>query len=307
MRAHVEIDTAVGSVCLDTGQRLKSEWEGVWNIQISVFAQEALYMSPGAETPEENFELLKSTLTREGISVVGSAPWVGPSRELAHKNMAHILKLAQDYNLHADFHLDYNLDMNAKPMVWKILRQMREVGWTKASAGNRRVTIGHATRRGMFSAEERSALRKQLGELPSEIVAFPQSNMYMMGRRSPDGSRSVPLAGRTLDAGRIWRDHGIHIALSVNNVENALTPQGYFDPLTLACLGVRLFQIELSWNGGFHPYTDVSVYQRSVSTTPKETIGIVDESDNLTKSADSRLVPRVGGPADSVVVHEVKR
>jgi cytosine/adenosine deaminase-related metal-dependent hydrolase len=34
MRAFVEIDTAVGSVCLDTGLRLKSEWEGVCDIQI---------------------------------------------------------------------------------------------------------------------------------------------------------------------------------------------------------------------------------------------------------------------------------
>ncbi|KIJ17904.1 hypothetical protein PAXINDRAFT_175628 [Paxillus involutus ATCC 200175] len=277
MRAFVEIDTAVGSVCLDTGLRLKSEWEGVCDIQIVAFAQEALYTSPGAGTPGENFQLLRSALTRDGISVVGSAPWVEPSRELAHKNIEHILKLAQDYNIHADFHLDYNLDINAEPMVWETLRQMRQVGWTRTSAGNRRVTIGHATRLGMFSAEEWSALRKQLNELPLEIVALPQSDMYMMGRPSPDGSRSVPLAGRTLDAGRIWRDHGVHIALSVNNVENAFTPQGYLDPLTLACLGVGLFQIgtEPEWRE----------LLRSVSTTSKEAIGIVDESDDLTGNA----------------------
>ncbi|KAF9221484.1 Metallo-dependent hydrolase [Gyrodon lividus] len=299
MRAYVEIDTAVGMVCLDTGLKLKSEWGGVCDIQIVAFSQEALYPSPGAEIPGENFELLKSVLTREGISVVGSAPWVEPSRGHAHKNIAHLLKLAQDHNLHADFHLDYNLDINAEPMVWETLRQMREVGWTKASAGNRRVTIGHATRLGLFSAEEWSTLRKQLSELPLEIVGLPQSDMYMMGRPTSDGTRSVPLAGRTLDAARIWHDHGVRIALSANNVENAFTPQGYLDPLTLACLGVGLFQVgtEPEWRE----------LLRSVSTTSKEAIGIVDESDGLKGGADDGLVPCAGGPADFVLVHEAQR
>lgn len=101
----------------------------------------------------------------------------------------------------------------------------------------------------MFSAEEWSRLRTELDDLPLHIVALPQSDIYMMGRPNADGIRSVPLVDRTLDVARIWRDHGIHVALSVNNVENAFTPQGYLDPLTLACLEVGLFQIgtEAGW------------------------------------------------------------
>lgn len=197
----------------------------------------------------DNFKLLQTALARDGISVVGSAPWVEPSQEHAHRNIAHILKLAQDHNLHADFHLDYNLDPNAEPMVWETLRQMREIGWTTANVGSRRVTIGHATRLGMFSAEEWSKLRIQLDELPLEIVALPQSDVYMMGRPTPGRVRSAPLAERTLDVVGIRQDHGIHVALSVNNVQNAFTPQGYLDPLTLACLEVGLFQVgtERGW------------------------------------------------------------
>lgn len=210
---------------------------------LEAFAQEALYPSATAEIAGDNFKLLQTALARDGISVVGSAPWVEPSQEHAHKNIAHILKLAQDYNLHADFHLDYNLDADAEPMVWETLRQMREIGWTKTSAGNRRVTIGHATRLGMFSAEEWARMRTELDELPLQIVALPQSDIYMMGRPNSDGTRSVPLADRTLDVATIWRDYGVHVALSVNNVENAFTPQGYLDPLTLACLEVGLFQV----------------------------------------------------------------
>ncbi|KIJ62731.1 hypothetical protein HYDPIDRAFT_114421 [Hydnomerulius pinastri MD-312] len=299
MRAYVEIDTAVHMVCLDIGLKLKSEWKGVCDIQIVAFAQEALYPSLEAQSPGENFNLLKSALTKPGIGVVGSAPWVEPSREHAHKNIAHILALAQAYNLHADFHLDYNLDANAEPMVWEALRQMRLIGWTRASAGKRRVTIGHATRLGMFSSDEWARLRKELEELPLEIVALPQSDIYMMGRPSTDGTLTVPLARRTLDAARIWRDHGVRVAMSVNNVENAFTPQGYLDPLTLASLGVGLFQVgtEPEWRE----------LLRSVSTTSKETIGMGGGDADLTKSKDNGLVPRVGDPADFVLVHEAKR
>jgi hypothetical protein len=79
--------------------------------------------------------------------------------------------------------------------------------------------------------------------LPLEIVGLPQSDIYMMGRADPRGKISVPLAGRTLNAPQVYRDHGVRVALSVNNVENAFTPQGSLDPLTLASLGVALFQV----------------------------------------------------------------
>lgn len=285
---------------------------------LAAFAQEALYPSVTAEIAGGNFELLQTALVRDGISVVGSAPWVEPSLEHAHKNMTHILKLALDHNLHADFHLDYNLDANAEPMVWEALRQMREVGWTKANARNRHVTIGHATRLGMFSAEEWSRLRTELDDLPLKIVALPQSDIYMMGRPTSDGTRSVPLAERTLDVSRIWRDHGVHVALSVNNVENAFTPQGYLDPLTLACLEVGLFQVgtEPGWREllvcgsalvQFPVLAELTgTYKRAVSTTSKEAIGVIEDADCREGNAADSLVPLVEGPANFVLMHEAR-
>jgi len=299
MRAYVEIDAAVGMVCLDTGLRVKSEWKGVCDIQIVAFAQEALYPSATAETAGDNLRLLQAALTRDGISVVGSAPWVEPSVDHAHKNMAHILKFAQNHHLHADFHLDYNIDASTEPMVWETLRQMRAVGWTRAHAGGRRVTIGHATRLGLFSAEEWSRLRAEMEELPLGIVALPQSDMYMMGRPGSDGARHVALTDRTLDVARIWREHGIHVALSVNNVENAFTPQGYLDPLTLACLEVGLFQV-----GTEHGWRELL---RAVSTTSKEVIGALNDGGRRDGNDEASFIPRIGGPADFVLIHEAER
>ncbi|KAG2033692.1 hypothetical protein BDR03DRAFT_1001969 [Suillus americanus] len=279
MRAFVEVDTTVGFTCLDMGLQLAKEWAEVCHIQIVAFAQEALYESAASTEPGPNYNLLCDAVSRPDVSVVGSAPWVEPDRVHALKNIELIMSLAEKHDLHADFHLDYNLDPGAVPMVWDVLQQMRQRSWCKKWAELKRAT----------------------DTLPLEIVALPQSDVYMMGRADPRGRVSVPLAGRTINAPQVYRDHGVRVALSVNNVENAFTPQGSLDPLTLASLGVALFQV------GTEP--DWRVLLRSVSTTSKEAIGVIHGDSVSGKSADESdgVVPRVGDPADFVVVHGARR
>lgn len=211
------------------------------------FAQEALYEFAASTEPGPNYSLLCDAVSRPGVSVVGSAPWVEPDRAHAVENVKLILSLAEKHNLHADFHLDYNLDPDVAPMVWDVLQQMRQKPWCRS--GGKLVTIGHATRLGLFSQEEWAELKRAMETLPLEIVGLPQSDIYMMGRANSWGKVSVPLAGRTLNVPQVCREYGVHVALSVNNVENAFTPQGSVDPLTLASLGVALFQVgtELDW------------------------------------------------------------
>lgn len=299
MRAFVEVDTTVGFACLDMGLQLAKEWAEVCHIQIVAFAQEALYESPTSTEPGPNYSLLCEAVSRPGVSVVGSAPWVEPNHTRALKNIEYILSLAELHNLHADFHLDYNLDPNAIPMVWNVLQQMRQRSWSRF--GGKLVTIGHATRLGLFSSGEWAELKRATDILPLEIVALPQSDVYMMGRADPTGRVPVPLAGRTINAPQVYRDHGVRVALSVNNVENAFTPQGSLDPLTLASLGVALFQV------GTEP--DWRVLLRSVSTTSKEAIGVMHGGNASGESVDEGdgIVPRVGDSADFVVVHGARR
>lgn len=299
MRAFVEVDTTVGFACLDMGLQLAKEWAEVCHIQIVAFAQEALYESATSTEPGPNYSLLCEAVSRPGVSVVGSAPWVEPNHTRALKNIEYILSLAELHNLHADFHLDYNLDPDAVPMVWDVLQQMRQRSWSRF--GGKLVTIGHATRLGLFSSGEWAELKRATDILPLEIVALPQSDVYMMGRADPSGRVPVPLAGRTINAPQVYRDHGVRVALSVNNVENAFTPQGSLDPLTLASLGVALFQV------GTEP--DWRVLLRSVSTTSKEAIGVMHGGNASGESVDEGdgIVPRVGDSADFVVVHGARR
>lgn len=58
----------------------------------------------------------------------------------------------------------------------------------------------------------------------------------MMGKERPDPPRA------TLRVSQLKGDYGINVSMSVNNVQNAFTPQGTVDPLGLCTLGVGIFQ-----------------------------------------------------------------
>lgn len=185
-------------------------------------------------------KLFADAASRPAVSAIGSAPYVELSAALAKQNIARVLDLAERYHLHADFHLDYNLDPSSDVMLYGVLAQLRARCWTATSSQQRgkRVTIGHATRLALLSSAEWRALKGELADLPVHLVGLPQSDLYMMGR-NPDGQ--LPIRG-TLPVPQLARDHGIDVAMAVNNIDNAFTPQGSVDPLMLCPLGVAVFQ-----------------------------------------------------------------
>jgi hypothetical protein len=103
-----------------------------------------------------------------------------------------------------------------------------------------RITIGHATRLQLFSPDEWRALADAISGLPITFVGLPQSDMYMQGRAFQDEPLGAPRG--TLRVPYLAQRYGIEIAMSVNNVDNAFTPQGSLDPLSLCSFGVGIFQ-----------------------------------------------------------------
>lgn len=177
---------------------------------------------------------------REGVTVVGSAPYVEHTLSHAKRNIDLILDLADSVQCHADFHLDFNLDHASEPLIHYVIQQMRERRWTKSSVNKfgvpRTVAIGHATRLGLFTPFQWHELREAMGDLPIHIVGLPQSDVYMMGRDQVDPPRA------TLRVPQLAEEYGVNVAMGVNNIQNAFTPQGSVDPLSLCTLGVGLFQ-----------------------------------------------------------------
>lgn len=211
-----------------------------------VFAQEPLFSIQKTTGVKTNLDLLKMAATYDGVSVVGSAPCVEPTMELAKLNIESLVDLAIKHDLHLDFHLDYNIEPDSEPLIYYVIEELRRARWTdrpvrgNRSRKQRQVTIGHATRLQLFTPAQWRDLEEAMDDLHIHIVGLPQSDMYMMGKSS--GGKSLGAPRGTLRVPRLWRDYQVEIAMSVDGVENSFTPQGSLDPLSLCTLGVGLFQ-----------------------------------------------------------------
>ncbi|KAJ7780627.1 hypothetical protein DFH07DRAFT_910153 [Mycena maculata] len=269
MRAHVEIDTVVDFSCLEVGLRLNKIFRDVCDVQLAAFAQEPLFDAPGATEPGRNYTLLVQAAETPDIQVVGSAPYVEPTTEQAKANIGLVLNLAKKCGCHVDFHLDYNLDPASEPLIYEVISAAKKLSWAR----QHRITIGHATRLQLFTPDQWVDLISAIGDLPIVFVGLPQSDMY--------------IRGRTLEVPHLANKYGLDVAMSVNNVQNAFTPQGSVDPLSLCTLGVALFQSATPNN--------VRTLVRSVTLTSKIAIGQKDIHQDLCISTND--------PADFVILH----
>ncbi|KAI0269776.1 hypothetical protein BC834DRAFT_863300 [Gloeopeniophorella convolvens] len=279
MRAHVEVDEIVGLQCLKTALKLKREFRNRCEIQIAVFAQDPLFESTLAKTSGANYEFLRDAARTPGVSAIGSAPYVERTRAQGEQNIALVLQLARDYGLLVDFHLDYDLNPSKTPLIHHLLQLVRA-----QDVKPEMITIGHGTHYSLFSESEWDAFRQQISGLPVSLVALPQSDLYMMGR-TKDPSRLAPRG--TLPVPFI-ASIGLNIALSVNNVGNAFTPQGFPDPLALCTLGVATYQDAT--------VETCRLLLKSVSVASKAAIGLGGDG--------AGLVIREGQTADFVLLHD---
>ncbi|CAK5262820.1 unnamed protein product [Mycena citricolor] len=290
MRAHVEIDTVVKFTCLDVGRKLCKTFDGI------SFAQEPLF-DGSSEEPGENYSLLQEAAALGTLSVVGSAPYVEPSLAQAKLNIKLILELAQKHECHVDFHLDYNLDPTSEPLIYEVIAQAKRLFWPTG----RRITIGHATRLQLLTSDEWCNLKQAIGELPITFIGLPQSDLYMLGRGAVDEPLGPPRG--TLRVPYLANKHQIQVALSVNNVQNAFTPQGSVDPLSLCTLGVALFQtatapdlINLLVRALFGKKSELKNEQRAVTTISKRAIADPNATADISVAIDD--------PAHLVVLHD---
>lgn len=243
MRAFVEVDASVGFKCLDAGLALKEQFKDRCHVQICVFAQDPIISHD--DNGKEMMALLDEAASRKGVEVLGSTPYVEDLDEYDRqvRNIEFVIKTAKKYELHLDFHIDYNLDKEKEVMVLRALELLHNLEWpsNRSSPDFRTIVFGHCTRLTLFKPAEWSSLRDRIGSLPVSFVGLPTSDLYMMGRPQEGDGKGERVRG-TLQILEIIESYGLNGAIGANNVGNAFTPQGNCDPLSLACLGVGLYQ-----------------------------------------------------------------
>ncbi|KAF2138515.1 uncharacterized protein K452DRAFT_233837 [Aplosporella prunicola CBS 121167] len=271
MRAFVEVDNDVHFKCLEAALNLKKDFERTCTVQICVFAQLPLFSGEGGGDAVRN--LLSEAAKREGVDVLGSTPYVESDKSRMGMNVQWISTLALDNEKFLDLHMDYHLDKSKEPFIWDALELIKETHWLDRNGKG--ITMGHCTRLTQFEKAEWQRLKQTVGDLPVSFVGLPTSDLFMM--RTENNVRG------TLHVPKMIQEHGFQAAFSVNNIGNAFTPQGNCDPLTVASLGVGIYQAGTK--------KDTEILYQCVSTRAKAVIGL----------GKSTLDLKPGDPADFII------
>jgi cytosine/adenosine deaminase-related metal-dependent hydrolase len=260
MRAFVEIDPIVSLKCIEAGRSLKDKAQPRCHIQICAFAQLPLFSGEdeGREIRDLFEEALKPSYSAD---VLGSTPYVEDDREKMKRNVEWTIDLALEHDLHLDFHLDYNLDPQVEPLVWYVIDTLKAKNWTTRT--KKTIVLGHCTRLSLFKDNEWKRLRKEIADLPISFVGLPTSDLFMM--RTETGARG------TLPIPRLIKEYGLNAAVSINNIGNAFTPQGSCDPLSLASLGVGVYQAGTK--------RDAEILYECISNRARSAIGLSTDID----------------------------
>ncbi|CAI6321369.1 unnamed protein product [Periconia digitata] len=230
MRAFVEVDGGVEFKCLDAGLVLKEEFANRCELQICAFAQLPLFS--GEDGGQQVRRLMEAAAQEDGVEVLGSTPYVEKDVAKQKMNVRWITSLALAHGKHLDLHLDYFMEQEKQPLVWSVLDIIKDRNWVARQGKS--ITLGHCTRLTRFQKDEWTRLRDAVGHLPISFVGLPTSDLFMM--HTTDGRRS------TLPVLDMIRYHGLNAAIAINNVGNAFTPHGNCDPLSIASMGVGLYQ-----------------------------------------------------------------
>jgi cytosine/adenosine deaminase-related metal-dependent hydrolase len=259
MRAFVEVDAGVGTKCLNAGFTLKQRAEdgGKCVVQLCAFAQLPLFSSSASDEDGAVIrKLMQDAAGAEYVDVVGSTPYVEADRARMERNVGWMVELSMEHDVHLDFHLDYNLDPETEPLVWHVVKMLKEKKW-KERTTDKTVVLGHCTRLTLFKAEEWRRLKDEIGDLPISFVGLPTSDLFMM--------RTDTRVRGTLDVPTLIKNYDLNACVGINNIGNAFTPHGSCDPLTLACNGVGIYQAGT--------VKDAELLYECVSTRARRAIG----------------------------------
>ena len=117
------MDPTVGLKCLSAGLELQKQYGDRIDLRLVAFAQDPIFPADAAKEATMQ-RLLREAVRREGVSALGSTPYVEPknedgdNHELQKRNVEFTFDLAQEAGLDVDFHLDYVSLGKSAPWVW---------------------------------------------------------------------------------------------------------------------------------------------------------------------------------------------
>ncbi len=203
LRTFVETDPKTELRSFNAIKRIRENYAFGIDIEICAFAQE------GLTTEKETFNLLKRAL-QDGADLIGGCPY---KDENPDEHIEMIFDLAQEFDVDADFHLDFDLDPD-NSSIPKIAAE------TKKRKYQGRVSIGHVTKLAAMSSTQRMRMANLLNEAEITLTVLPATDIFLNGR---DYDTLIPRG--MVDANELTKK-GVNTTISSNNILNAFTPYG---------------------------------------------------------------------------------
>ncbi|KQC34262.1 hypothetical protein AAU57_13640 [Nonlabens sp. YIK11] len=220
VRTYVETDSKTELRSLKALQQLQKDVSHQVDIEMVAFAQNGLTTAP------KTVKLLQQAF-ESGIKTIGGCPYKDKDPK-AHIDL--VFKLAQEYNLSVDFHMDFDLEASNSSIPY-----MCEV-MDRTNFKNK-VSIGHVTKLMALKTDRRKDLEKMLADHNVSVCVLPATDLFLNGR---DHEKLIP---RGVLRATEFDDLDLNAAISRNNILNAFTPYGDGNLLRMTNLYANVSQL----------------------------------------------------------------
>lgn len=274
IRTHVDCRAEIGPGNVEVICRLRDQVREVVDIQVVALGGEIT----APDGPAHRKSLIAAL--EAGADLVGGCPWLEPEPERAINDY---FTIAGEYGLGIDFHIDETTDSDSRT-----LRMLAREVIDRAFALP--VTASHCVSLGVQSPEEIRETAQLVAEAGITVVALPQTNLYLQGRRAGSAGPRGLTALDSLEAA------GVVVAAGGDNWRDPFNPLGRVDPMETASLLVSAGHRKLA--SALEAVTDRA---RFVMGLPPIEVAPGFAADLLLIRADS-LADAIGGASEERIV-----
>jgi cytosine/creatinine deaminase len=215
VRSHVNVIGDISTTYLRAVKEAREEMRDFLHVELVALTGSPMTGPDGAA----NRAALELALS-EGVDLIGGCPHLDPDGATV---IADALRLATEYNLPVDLHMDETLDSQMLHLP-ELARQVIDAGFTN------KVTASHCVSLGMQTPKVQAEVASLVAQAGITVVPLPQTNLFLQGREYP---QATP---RGLTALRALHEAGVKIAAGADNVQDPFNLVGRSDPMETASL-----------------------------------------------------------------------
>jgi len=252
VRTHVNVGAETGVASIEAVRSAARRFDGLMDIEVVALTASPMTAAAGAGNRAALLAAIEA-----GVDLIGGCPHLEDDAETM---IGDVLDLAEDAGIGLDLHIDETLD----PAVLTLVSLAQQV----LDRGNGLpVTASHCVSLSMLPVDQQRQIGELLAKTGIEVVALPQTNLFLQGRDHGVGTpRGITPIG-------VLMASGASVVAGGDNVQDPFNPMGRSDPLETANLLVTVAHLD--------PHTALSM----VSTTSAAVVAVGDQADLLALDA----------------------